>query len=259
MSATRRTMLVGMASKRALLELLSRDELLAAVDLFGVEVPDRRAKDGIVDALVASRKVSLAQALADFPRDRLKDLCRSLGLDDAGREKTALIDRLTGASAAAVAPGGAASATAGNGNGARTTAAGNGNGAATAQPRTNGKQAAAAPPTGKLTREQLEGYLWSAADILRGSIDSSDYKNYILGLLFLKRLSDRFAEECEAQVNHPEAVRKLIEKLGGGRNLKVCYEAGPTGYALYWQLTKLGVDCEVSRLRRRGKRQRRSS
>ena len=45
--------------------------------------------------------------------------------------------------------------------------------------------------------------------------------------------------------NRPEAVRKLIEKLGGGRHLKVCYEAGPTGYALYWQLTKLGVDCEV--------------
>jgi transposase len=45
--------------------------------------------------------------------------------------------------------------------------------------------------------------------------------------------------------NRPEAVRKLIEKLGGGKNLKVCYEAGPTGYALYWQLTKLGVDCEV--------------
>jgi type I restriction enzyme M protein len=165
-------MLVGMVSKRALLELLSRDELLAAVDLFGVEVPDRRGKDGIVDALVASRKVSLAQALADFPRDRLKDLCRSLGLDDAGREKTALIDRLTG----------------------------NGSGTAAAQSRTNGKQAAAAPSTGKLTHEQLEGYLWSAADILRGSIDSSDYKNYILGLLFLKRLSDRFAEECETLV-----------------------------------------------------------
>jgi hypothetical protein len=48
--------------------------------------------------------------------------------------------------------------------------------------------------------------------------------------------------------NRPEAVRKFIEKLGGGKNLKVCYEAGPTGYALYWQLTKLGVDCEVSAL-----------
>jgi len=45
--------------------------------------------------------------------------------------------------------------------------------------------------------------------------------------------------------NRPEAVRKLLEKLGGREDLKVCYEAGPTGYALYWQLTKLGVWCEV--------------
>jgi len=41
-------------------------------------------------------------------------------------------------------------------------------------------------------------------------------------------------------------VLKLIERLGGGRNLKVCYEAGPTGGALHWQLTKLGIDCEVA-------------
>ena len=45
--------------------------------------------------------------------------------------------------------------------------------------------------------------------------------------------------------NRPEAVRKLIEKLGGPEGLKVCYEAGPTGYALYWQLTRMGVACEV--------------
>src|SRR5699024_1250075 len=37
-------------------------------------------------------------------------------------------------------------------------------------------------------------YLWESANILRGSIDSSDYKNYIFGLLFLKRLSDVFVE-----------------------------------------------------------------
>ena len=49
----------------------------------------------------------------------------------------------------------------------------------------------------RLSITQLEQYLWSAADILRGSIDSSDYKTYIFGLLFLKRLSDRFEEEAE--------------------------------------------------------------
>jgi len=50
----------------------------------------------------------------------------------------------------------------------------------------------------QLTQDSLERHLWSAADILRGSIDSSDYKNFIFGLLFLKRLSDRFDEECVA-------------------------------------------------------------
>jgi transposase len=45
--------------------------------------------------------------------------------------------------------------------------------------------------------------------------------------------------------NRPEAVRKFIEKLGEPQNLRVCYEAGPTGYALYWQLTKMGIRCDV--------------
>lgn len=47
----------------------------------------------------------------------------------------------------------------------------------------------------------MEGHLWSAADILRGSIDSSDYKSYIFALLFLKHLSDRFEEEAENLIN----------------------------------------------------------
>jgi transposase len=45
--------------------------------------------------------------------------------------------------------------------------------------------------------------------------------------------------------NRPESVRKLMKKLAEGRKLKCCYEAGPTGYVLYWQLTQLGVACEV--------------
>ncbi|MGD0136939.1 MAG: transposase, partial [Bryobacteraceae bacterium] len=45
--------------------------------------------------------------------------------------------------------------------------------------------------------------------------------------------------------NRLESIRKLVAKLGPAKQLKVCYEAGPTGYALYWQLTALGVACEV--------------
>ena len=42
-----------------------------------------------------------------------------------------------------------------------------------------------------------------------------------------------------------ESVRKLVTKLGPANQLKACYEAGPTGYVLYWQLTALGVPCQV--------------
>jgi transposase len=45
--------------------------------------------------------------------------------------------------------------------------------------------------------------------------------------------------------NREESVRKLIKKLGPPEQLQACYEAGPTGYVLYWQLTGLGVKCEV--------------
>ncbi|HTP26160.1 MAG TPA: IS110 family transposase [Anaeromyxobacteraceae bacterium] len=45
--------------------------------------------------------------------------------------------------------------------------------------------------------------------------------------------------------NRPEAVRRLVKKLGPVERLRVCYEAGPTGYVLYWQLTEMGVKCEV--------------
>ena len=53
-----------------------------------------------------------------------------------------------------------------------------------------------------LTTQELESKLWQAADILRGQIDSSDYKNYIFSILFLKRLSDRFEEEVQSAVKH---------------------------------------------------------
>jgi hypothetical protein len=45
--------------------------------------------------------------------------------------------------------------------------------------------------------------------------------------------------------NREESIRKLIRKLGPPAQLRACYEAGPTGFVLYWQLVQLGVECAV--------------
>ena len=46
--------------------------------------------------------------------------------------------------------------------------------------------------------------------------------------------------------NDPSAIRKLMARLGGPDvQLRVAYEAGPTGYALHRQLTSMGLECMV--------------
>ena len=45
--------------------------------------------------------------------------------------------------------------------------------------------------------------------------------------------------------NTPEAIRKLVKKLGNSEDLKFCYEAGPTGYPLYRLFLSLGIECAV--------------
>ena len=142
-----------MPTKRAILAELTRDELRTNVDYYELEVEDRRVKTQLVDALSRSRQAPLDEILQDLSRDRLKELCRAFDLDDSGRKKADIAARLMG-----------------------RTAASKDADAGAAMP-----SAVSASVTDKLSVAQLEQSLWSAADILRGSIDSSDYKTYIFG------------------------------------------------------------------------------
>jgi len=69
---------------------------------------------------------------------------------------------------------------------------------------------------GKLTLQEIERYLWKAADILRGAVEAPDYKHFILPLLFYKRLSDVYLEEYEEllkKYGNEEIARKKFHRF----------------------------------------------
>ena len=85
-----------MASKRKILEAMTRTGLLEIAKHYEITGLTAQSKADIVDALAGSRKVQPDEFLALFSRDDLKGICHDLDLDESGREKQILIDRITG-------------------------------------------------------------------------------------------------------------------------------------------------------------------
>jgi type I restriction enzyme M protein len=162
-----------MATKRTILEHLTADELRGVVDQFDLEVEDRRSRGGMVDVIAASRKVELDPVLTGLSRERLKELCRKLELDDAGRDKARIVARLLGCEAA--------DDDAGDAEPAEPTVE-------SAAPATKPRRGRAAKASGNGTSNGgdlgFERTLWQAADKLRNNMDAAEYKHVVLGLIF---------------------------------------------------------------------------
>ena len=156
-----------MPTKRAILDQLTAKELRAGVDSYDLHVDDRRVRAQLVDALAGSGKAKLDEMLPKLSRNRLKELCRVFNLDDLGRKKADLVARLVGPTATSKGDGGQAPP--------------------------------AAEPSDPPTQTQAattghEAELWRMADALGGSMDAAEYKHVVLGLIFLKYISDAFEE-----------------------------------------------------------------
>ena len=58
----------------------------------------------------------------------------------------------------------------------------------------------------------FEKQIWDVACVLRGNMDASEYKTVVLGLIFLKYISDRFEEKHRALLEEGEGFEEDVDE-----------------------------------------------
>lgn len=184
--------------KHAILSSFGRDDLKSLLDEHGIDGVDRRSVDAMRAQLERSRSVSVETLLGGMRKDKIRQVCEDIGVRSAGTKRE-LIDRL-------ISNGSASMKSTGSG---KKTMSENSETQPAEEPkaeRSNG---------GALDLPALEQWLWDAACTIRGPIDAPKYKNYILPLIFLKRLSDVFDDEVThlaAEFGDRDTAAKLVEQ-----------------------------------------------
>lgn len=186
--------------KLRILLVLGRDDLKRIVESLEIPSVDRRSAGAMRAALARSRRATAEELIGYLGKNGVKAICESMGISAKGRREE-LVERLLGNSRANQNEQPTDRKRKMENNGVTQASA-----QATPVANGNGK---------KLDVPALENWLWEAACVIRGPVDAPKFKDYILPLVFLKRLSDVFDDEIRhlAQEFGSEATAaKLIEK-----------------------------------------------
>ena len=181
-----------MKLKRAILEVMDHEALKAAVDSLGVAQVDRRRPSAMRSRLSRARRATPDALLGKLRVADVRRVCELQGLSAVGR-KPALRERLLEHASAGASPKPkAATAVARGASRARPSGR---KARAKAQPKTQSTTTRRTKPP-KTNRATIgyETKLWAAANALRGNMDAAEYKHVVLGIIFLKYVSDAFAE-----------------------------------------------------------------
>lgn len=190
-----------MNPKPAILNALTRDDLKPIVDDLEIDGVDRRSADGMRAALRKARRANPENLLPYLRKEQIKEVCEVMGVSPKGK-RDELVERLV------------------NGQGTKPKQQRKRNVGKEQQTELNfngdiQRAAARQKKVEKLTLARLERKLFEACDILRGNMDASEYKEYIFGMLFLKRMSDQFEKDravLRAQYERKGLKADLIEK-----------------------------------------------
>jgi type I restriction-modification system DNA methylase subunit len=104
-------------------------------------------------------------------------------------------------------------------------------------------------PLSAVSQDEINGILWRACDTFRGTIDASEYKNYLLVMLFVKYVSDVWTEHYEelkavselmAELVAPQPGERICDPTCGSGSLLIkcanyVRRSGSNDYSLYGQ------------------------